>query len=70
MNRSTYLLVALALVLSSALTYVGHDLPPQAWALVGLCVGGGVGAAVKRPQDTSPDELARVLEQRDPTAEH
>lgn len=34
-----YALVALALTLSAVLSYVGNELPGEAWALVGLLVG-------------------------------
>lgn len=63
MPGPTYALVALALVLSTALTYLGGELPEQAWALVGLLVG----AAMKRPGDLTSDDVARELESADPT---
>ena len=58
MNAYTYGLVALALVLASALAAIGTELPEPAWAAVGLALG----AAIKRPGDVSADELARELE--------
>ena len=64
MPNGTYALVALALVLSTALTYLGGELPDQAWALVGLLVG----AALKRPGDLTASDMARELEKADPTA--
>ena len=60
----TYLLVGLAVCLSAALTMTGADLPAQAWALVGALAGAGL----KRPGDQSPSDLARELENADPTA--
>lgn len=37
-----YALVALAVIVSAVLSYVGNELPGEAWALVGLLVGAAV----------------------------
>lgn len=53
-----------ALVLAAALTYMDKQLPAEAWALVGLVIGGGL---VPRPGDVTPEGIARALEAADPT---
>lgn len=63
MNVYSYALVAVSVIVAAALAAIGSELPPQAWALVGLAIG----AAAPRPGDVSAAQVARELEQVDPT---
>jgi hypothetical protein len=64
MTRAALALVAMTVVLSAALRVLGVDLPGEAWGLV----GGAVGVTIRRPGDTSPEQVARALEASEITA--
>lgn len=60
-QRNVILTSIIALV--AALLLTDRVVPDELWAAVALLVG----VLVPRPGDTTPRELARVLEENDPT---
>jgi hypothetical protein len=59
-----FILRIVALAFAGALLFTDRVVPDELWyVVVGLAA-----LTTKRPGDTSPDELARVLEANDPTA--
>lgn len=60
-----FIITLVALAFAGALLFTDRVVPEWLYLIVGAFVGG---TSVKRPGDTSPVELARVLEANDPTA--
>lgn len=67
MTRTTqnFVFTCMALALAGALLLTDRAVPEWLYGAIGVFVGA---FSVPRPGDTSPTELARVLEANDPTS--